>query len=200
MSNYAQTMADFRAAIATWIRYVVGHDRVFYAQTNFTRPKQQYVTYRIVNVTPDELPSYAGFNPDTGREIVDLNHHAVVQIICYKDDLSDPLVPRTPMAVMNDMVHSVNKKEIYYRYFSTENIGHLDSSTITDRSIVIDNNDWEQRAGVLMTFHFVIRDEDEGTTLTSDVGRVILEQTVNEGDREVVCDITVDSPDFVPPP
>ena len=185
MANYAQTLSDFRTAISTWIKYEVGHERVFYAQTNFTRPKQQYLTYRIVNITPDEFASYVGYD-ENGKEIVDLNHHAIVQINCYKDDFSDPVVPNTPQAVLNTLVHGINKKEIYYRYFSTENIGHLDSGVVTDRSIPINNHDWEQRAGVLMTFHFVIRDVDEGTNLTSDVGEVIISETLNEGSTEVV--------------
>lgn len=172
---YDDTLADFRRAIRNWIIFAAGHDRVFYAMTNFTRPKTQYLTYRIENITPDEFASYNGFD-DQGREIVDLNHHVAVSIRCYRDDLSGS-VPLTPMSVLNQLVHSINKKEIYYNHFSRNCIGHLDSSTVSDRSIPLDSHEWEQRAMVLLNFHVIIRDVDEGTTLTSDVNQVIWEQT-----------------------
>jgi hypothetical protein len=160
--SYQQTVQDFRNAIFDLIEEVLGHSRVFPARTNFVKPKLDYVTYRIANMTPYER---AGYLPDDGPEI---NISYLVYEVIVDIESLDPqenAISGVAQANCARIRHGFDMREIHYKHLDLNNIGYLRSSTISDTSAVLDGEQWEQRAAFTSIFSIIVKQSDVlGTT------------------------------------
>lgn len=187
---YAQTVTDLRGVINTFLRQVVGHDRVYYASTNFSKPKQQYFTYRFLTMTPIESAGHVGHDM-MDREITYLHYRVAVDFWCYKDSSGASPVS-TPMDALMNVRHALSKREVVYNNFTLNKIAYQTSSTISDRTVPLDGAQFEQRSTFTAFFHMVIEQSD----LSSDgaIETVNLTETLNEESTEIIQTDTVMEP------
>lgn len=194
--SYDAVLTDLRQRIYTFITTVVGHNRVFTAKTNYPRPKQQYLTYRI---NSDDAHIYSALigQDNNGREIRDTTHYFDIEINCYKDLVNDgpPVTVTTPRSVITNLYHHMQSTEIQYAFFGRHNIGFVKNFPIRDRTVPIDNHDWEQRSSIVLRFHMVIRESGLGVADVSGiVNQVLFEDQVDEGSKRVTQTGTVTGP------
>ena len=155
--SYQQTMKDFRNAIFDLTKETIGHSRIYPARTAFIKPKTDYITYRVANITPMNSP---GALPDTDTE---KNRTYIVYEILVDIEAIDPAENAesgTSQATCARIRHGLDIEEIHYQYLSKNNIGFLRASTISDTSSVIDGEHWEQRAAFTSVFNVIVVQSD----------------------------------------
>lgn len=196
-SAQSEAMYDVTVNISNFIKEVVGHDRVFYGNTNFPRPTEQYLTYRVDRVVPMNRGAFIGYNPE-GKPVYSLNYKVDVEIYCYKEYIDPTLGYMVlPTDVISTILHRIHNKPILRKHFLDNRIGHLINSSVDDRSIPLDEVNWEQRARALMTFHFVLEDVRDTDEEGGYIETVNYEVFMHEGDETNYHNNSVTYP---PPP
>lgn len=157
--SYQEAISQFRDGLFDLISEAAGHNRIYPARTNFVKPKQNFITYRIGNINPLEGAGYS-YDPDTGVQKSYLNYEVIVNIVAVNPDPYG--MPSNTQAVCGRLRQSLSKKELVYKHLTLNNIGFLRASTISDSSSIDDGAHWEERANFIAYFHVIIEKEDGG--------------------------------------
>ena len=190
-SSQSQAFYDFSRNVKEFIESVVGHDRVYVAMTNFPRPNQQYVTYRIIKSVPMDRGTFQRLDND-GNSIYKLNYRVDVEIQCYKEFFhSDSGEFILPNDVVSTIMQRIENKGVAYKFFWQNRAGHWRNGDVDDRSVPLDAVNWEQRARGVMQFHMQIEDIRPGPfdqDVDGFIQTVIFDTVGTEGTTEIRCD------------
>lgn len=196
-TSQGEAFYDFSINFQEFVKSVVGHDRVYYAMTNFARPKEQYVTYRPRITNPMDRGSFRRFDSD-GNSIYSLNYIIDVEVSCYKEfyDVNAPdpslIIPILPQDVISAIMHRIENKGVAYKYFWQNGAGHHKNSVVEDRPVPLDGVNWEQRSVGTMTFHMIIEDVRTDEPFDQDIDgfiqTVIFDSTGHDGSTTITCE------------
>lgn len=175
-------MKDFRYSVFDLIKESLGHSRIYPARTGFIKPKTDYTTYRVANITPLNSPGYL---PDTATEkdISYLVYEVLVDIESI--DPSQTAESGTAQATCARIRHSLDIEETRYQHLQLKNIGFLRASTISDTSSVIDGEHWEQRAAFTAVFSIIVV---QSTTFESSgsIETVLITENIDTGGSTII--------------
>lgn len=191
-TSQGEAFYDFSINFQEFIKSVVGHDRVYYAMTNFPRPKEQYVTYRPKIVNPMDRGSFRRFDSN-GNSVYSLNYVIDVEVSCYKEFLDrTSMIPILPQDIVSAIMHRIENKGVAYKYFWQNGAGHFRNSVVDDRPVPLDGVNWEQRAVGTMTFHMIIEDVRSDDTFDPDIDgfiqTVIFDTVGHDGSTTITCE------------
>lgn len=198
-SPQGEALLDFTTLFKTYVEYVVGHSRVYYAKTDFPREEIQYLTYRPIKIHKMDRGGITRFESD-GRAVVSANYVIDIELVCYKEyylpeDGNTPAQYILPSDVLSDIQHTLEHRQVAYHFFNRHRAGHLRSGDIDDRSVPLSDVNWEDRARCIMQFHMVI--EDVESTFDPDIDGWIQTVDFDSVEREkgpVYRDCTVSYP------
>lgn len=153
---------------------------IIFARTNTIKPTGTYISLISTNLVEiGQGQNYVcdrddGTGNDTSVAVYQQDYEVSVLVRAYRDSYDEQGNPiATPRMALMAVNSATRTPSIRATTLDTANVSWLRSSTISDNSAVIDNEDWEQRASMTLTFltriewvHDSLGDIQDVTTIT----------------------------------
>ncbi len=132
---------------------------VIFARTNTIKPSGTYLSLISTNLVEiGQGSNYVGEREDELDSNISLSvyqqdYEVSVLVRAYRDSFdSQGNVTATPRMALMAVNSATRTPSLRATTLDAANVSWLRSSTISDNSAVIDNEDWEQRASMTLTF------------------------------------------------
>lgn len=130
---------------------------IIFARTNTIKPAGTYVSILTTNLLEvGQGQNYVGDRDDGNGNTVCVyqqDYEATILVRAYRDSFDNQgMVTATPRTALMAINSATRTPTLRATTIDAANVSWLRSSTISDNSAVIDNEDWEQRASMTLTF------------------------------------------------